>query len=127
MEPLLALLVGLLAGASVYLVLSRNLVRLLLGLVLVGNAANLAIFTVGGLTRGEAALVPEGLLAPPGPVANALPQALVLTAIVIGFGLVTFALVLVARTWAVTGELDIDRLRLAEPPGPDPAAPEPGP
>jgi multicomponent Na+:H+ antiporter subunit C len=115
-EPVLALLAGLLAGASVYLMLSRNLVKFLMGLVLVGNAANLVILAAGGLTPGAAALVPEGLAAPPGPVANALPQALVLTAIVIGFGLVTFALVLVARAFAATAEVDMDRLRLSEPP-----------
>ena len=101
MEPVVALLVGALVAASVYLMLRRNIVKFLFGLVLISNAANLIIFSAGRLTRAEPPLVPDGLSTPAVQVANALPQALVLTAIVIGFGLLAFTLVLVYRSWRV--------------------------
>ena len=115
MEGVLALLVGVLVAASVYLMLARNVLRFLFGLVLLSNAANLTIFAAGRLTRATPPLVPEGLTAPAETVANALPQALVLTAIVIGFGLLAFALVLVYRGYQVLGTLDSDAMRHAEP------------
>ncbi|GAB5468000.1 MAG: Na+/H+ antiporter subunit C [Rhodospirillales bacterium] len=116
MESVLALLIGLLVAASVYLMLARNVLRFIFGLVLLSNAANLAIFVAGRLTWAAPPLVPQGLEMPPELVANALPQALVLTAIVIGFGLLAFALALVFRTYQDLGTLDSDAMRLAEPP-----------
>ncbi len=115
MEAILALLVGILVAASVYLMLARNVLRFLFGLVLLSNAANLTIFAAGRLTPAVPPLIAEGLSAPPEMVANALPQALVLTAIVIGFGLFAFALVLVYRSYSALGTLDGDRMRVAEP------------
>ena len=115
METALAVLVGILVATSVYLMLARNVLKFLLGLVLLSNAANLTIFTAGRLTRAAPPLIPEGLDAPVGVVANALPQALVLTAIVIGFGLLAFALVLVYRGYHALGTLDSDAMRVAEP------------
>jgi multicomponent Na+:H+ antiporter subunit C len=115
METLLAFLVGWLFATAVYLMLSRSLVRYLFGLVLIGNAANLVIFASGRLTRGEPALVPDGLAAPAAAVANALPQALILTAIVIAFGLLAFAFVLAYRAHDELGTVDTDAMRVAEP------------
>jgi multicomponent Na+:H+ antiporter subunit C len=115
MEVLLALLVGWLFAAAVYLMLSRSLTRYLFGLVLIGNAANLVIFASGRLTHGEPALVSDGLSAPAAAVANALPQALILTAIVIGFGLMAFAFVLAYRAHDELGTVDTDAMRVAEP------------
>lgn len=119
MEPVVALLVGALVAASVYLMLRRNIVKFLFGLILISNAANLIIFAAGRMTRAEPPLVPDGLSAPAVQVANALPQALVLTAIVIGFGLLAFTLVLVYRSWRVLGTVDGDAMQVAE--GPSPA------
>ena len=115
MEALLALLVGVLVAASLYLMLARNVLRFLFGLVLLSNAANLTIFAAGRVTDAAPPLVPAGLGAPAEQVANALPQALVLTAIVIGFGLLSFALVLVYRGYQALGTLDSDAMRTAEP------------
>ena len=70
--------------------------------------------------------MPEGLPAPPGLVANALPQALVLTAIVIGFGLLAFALSLVFRGYQTLGTMDTDAMRFAEPRSDDPTGSAPG-
>lgn len=126
MAVVLALLVGLLFAASVYLMLSRTLVRYLFGLVLMGNAANLLIFAVGGLSLGEPAIVPSGLAGPDGPIANPLPQALILTAIVISFGLLAFAMVLAYRANEALGTTDTASMRVAEPPDNAPEAIEAG-
>ncbi|MCG8595254.1 MAG: Na+/H+ antiporter subunit C [Kiloniellales bacterium] len=120
MEAALAVLVGILVATSVYLMLARNVLKFLIGLVLLSNAANLTIFTAGRLVRAAPPLIPEGLDGPAGVVANALPQALVLTAIVIGFGLLAFALVLVYRGYHVLGTLDSHAMREAEPIGETP-------
>lgn len=110
METLLALLVGLLVAVAVYLMLSRRLVRVVLGFILLSNAANLVIFVAGRLTRGAAPLIEHGHETPAGPVANPLPQALILTAIVISFGLLAFTLALLYRTQKNAGTLRTDDL-----------------
>ena len=117
MEPVIAVLVGVLVAASVYLMLSRNVLRFLFGLILISNAANLTIFVAGRLTVGAPPLIPEGAEAPLHVAANALPQALVLTAIVIGFGLFAFALALAFKAYQTLGTLDTDEMRIAEPKG----------
>ncbi|WP_372893508.1 Na+/H+ antiporter subunit C [Rhodosalinus sp.] len=115
MELLVAVMVGVMVAASVHLMLARNVLRFIFGLILISNAANLTIFVSGRLTAESPPLIPEGADAPVGQVANALPQALVLTAIVIGFGLFAFALTLVYRTYQTLGTLNSDEMRLAEP------------
>ncbi|WP_193162287.1 Na+/H+ antiporter subunit C [Microbulbifer hainanensis] len=119
METALAVLVGIMVATGVYLMLTANLLRYLFGLILLSNAANLAIFATGRLTRAVPPLVPEGLQAPAEPVANALPQAMILTAIVIGFGLLAFTLALVVRCYRELGTLDANAMRLSEPPAAD--------
>jgi multicomponent Na+:H+ antiporter subunit C len=115
MEVVLSILVGVLFATAIYLMLARNLLRFLFGLILISNGANLAIFAAGRLTAGAPPLIAEGADGPAGLVANALPQALVLTAIVIGFGLFAFALVLTLRAYWSLGTLDTDEMRVAEP------------
>ena len=114
MEVMLSFLVGVLVAAAVYMMLARNLLRFLFGLTLISNAANLAIFGSGRLGQ-EPPLIPDGAYAPVTEVSNALPQALVLTAIVIGFGLFAFALVLALRAYGSLGTLFTDEMRIAEP------------
>ena len=112
----IAFLAGALVAGAAYLMTSRNLIRYLFGLILLSNAANLAIFGSGGLVFGSPPLVaPDGYTVD-GYVANALPQALILTAIVIGFGLLAFALALVHRAHEALGTVNSDNMRLAEPP-----------
>jgi multicomponent Na+:H+ antiporter subunit C len=115
MEALLALLIGALVAASVYLMLSRHVVRFLFGLVLFSNAVNLLLFAAGRVLWGEPPLVPDGASAPLEAVANPLPQALILAAIVIGFGLLAFALVLSVRAAGALDTADLDAMRAAEP------------
>ena len=115
MEALTALIVGVLVAASVYLMLARNFMRFLFGMILLSNAVNLTIFASGRMTKGAPALVPYGEDGPLGVVGNALPQALVLTAIVIGFGLLAFTLALAFEGYRRMNSVDTDEMRFAEP------------
>ena len=110
MELLLALAAGVLYAAGIYLMLRRRLAQLIIGLGLLSNGTNLLIFTAGGLTRGHPPVVPAGADALIPPYADPVPQALVLTAIVIGFGLLAFLLVLAHRVHATVGTDDVDEL-----------------
>lgn len=120
MEVLIAIMTGVMVSAGVYLMLARNVLRFLFGLVLISNAANLTIFVSGRLVAAAPPLIHDGAVAPAGEVANALPQALVLTAIVISFGLFAFALTLVYRGYQSLGTLMSDEMRVAEPREEDP-------
>lgn len=86
-----AVAVALLVAAGTYLVLQRGLVRVTFGFVLLGHAANLVLLAAGGMGRREAPLAPFD---DPGAVADPLPQAFVLTAIVITFGITVYLLAL---------------------------------
>lgn len=108
MEVLLALASGVLYAAGIYLMLRRRLAQLIVGLGLLSNGTNLLIFTAGGLTRAQPPVVPEGPAGLMPPYADPVPQALVLTAIVIGFGLLAFALVLAHRVHETLGTDDVD-------------------
>jgi multicomponent Na+:H+ antiporter subunit C len=110
MELLLALASGVLYAAGIYLMLRRRLAQLIIGLGLLSNGTNLLIFTSGGLTRARPPVVPEGETALLPPYADPVPQALILTAIVIGFGLLAFSLVLAHRVHATVGTDDVDDL-----------------
>lgn len=109
----LALLAGLLTGVAVYLLLQRHALRVVLGLSLLSNAINLAILTAGGAARANAAIVPAGATTPVAPWSEPLPQALVLTAIVISFGATAFLIALLVRHARQGGGADVDA-----PPGP---------
>ena len=113
MEALLSITVGGLYAAGFYLILRRSLVKVIIGLAMLSHAANLFLFTVGGLTRGRVPLVPsdaESDIVSASTVADPLPQALILTAIVIGFGVQAFALVLFKRFYGASGYDDLDHL-----------------
>lgn len=111
MEPVMAIAIGILFTAAIYMMLRRSIVKLVIGLMLLSNAAHLLIFSIAGLRRGAPPLVPEGATAPVGAVADPLPQALVLTAIVISFGVLSFAVVLVRRAWEIVRADDLDQMK----------------
>ena len=110
MEAVLALLAGVMVAASMYLILSRNLVRFIFGLVLASNAVNLIIFAGGRFSSSRPPLIPEGALQIEAQVANSLPQALILTAIVIGFALLAFIFTLFMRASNALGTVDTERM-----------------
>jgi multicomponent Na+:H+ antiporter subunit C len=115
MDFVLAALVGLFIAIGTYLLLSRSVIRMLIGLTIFGNGVNLLIFTAGRVTQAVAPIVPEGLDVPEGAIANPLPQALILTAIVIGFSMFAFLLVLAFRAYQSLDADNTDTMRLAEP------------
>lgn len=114
MESALALLTGTMVAASVFLMLGRNLVRFIFGLVLASNAVNLIIFTSGRLQTDNPPLIPPGSTHAVSPLANSLPQALILTAIVIGFALLAFIFILFFRTYQSLGTVDTEAMHDAE-------------
>ena len=115
MEPLLSILVGLFFAAAIYLMLSKFSIRIILGIAILGNAVNLLLFTSGRLTREVPPIIPAGLDALPSGTANALPQALILTAIVISFSFLAFLLVLTYRAYQDLGTDDTSEMHAAEP------------
>ena len=119
METLLACLIGLMFAAALYLMLTGTLVKFVFGFTLIGNAVNLLIFTAGRLRHLQPPLIPPDRTGLTHAVSNALPQALILTAIVIGFAMVTFLLVLLLRTYAHTGTLDTGRAPFIDEAGED--------
>jgi multicomponent Na+:H+ antiporter subunit C len=123
METLLAFLVGAYFAAAIYLMISKHVVRVILGVALLSNGVNLLIFTAGRLYADVPAFIPAGLNVPEGMTANPLPQALILTAIVIGFSFFAFLLVLTYRAYHDLGTDDSDEMKLAEP---DPVMPPKG-
>lgn len=113
MEIVLALLVGVLSATGVYLLLRRSIVKLVLGIIFLSNAVNLTIFITTGLVQGKPAFVTEGS-ADPSKMADPIPQALILTAIVISFGLVAFTLALKYKIFSMTATDDLDELKETE-------------
>jgi multicomponent Na+:H+ antiporter subunit C len=116
MELLLAFVIGGLFAAGLYSILRRSIVRIAIGLVLLGHAANLLIFTAARLTRYQPPIVAPDAELVVQPAADPLPQAMILTAIVISFGVLVFALVLIHRVYQVVGSDDLDELTTTDRP-----------
>jgi multicomponent Na+:H+ antiporter subunit C len=111
MEIVLAFVVGGLYAAAVYTMLRRSIIRLVIGLMLLSHAANLLIFASANLTRGRPPIVPLGADRPVAPFADPVPQALILTSIVIGFAVLAFTLVLIKRAYQTVGTDDQAAMR----------------
>lgn len=110
MNILMAITVGLIIAVGIYLIMGRRLLHLLLGVALLGNGVNMLIVTAAGLTPDSPPLVAAGEQVPAADSADPLPQALVLTAIVIGFGMLGFAVALAWRTFYYGGDDDLDAM-----------------
>ena len=115
MDTVLCFVVGLLVSVAVYCMLSRNIMRFMYGLLMLSNAANLIIFLAGRINRGFAPIIGKDVDRLVAPYTNPLPQALILTAIVISFALFAFALVLTYRAYRGLGTINTDAMRTAEP------------
>lgn len=115
MEVAIAVLTGLYFAVSIYLMLSRHIIRILLGAAILSNGVNLTIFTNGRITREIPPFIAPDAYVPLEGIANPLPQALVLTAIVIAFSIFAFLLVLVFRSYQELGTDDTEEMREAEP------------
>jgi multicomponent Na+:H+ antiporter subunit C len=114
MEIVFAVLIGALFATGVYMMLRRSIVRLIIGLALLGNAANLLIFASGSLVRGKPPIVPEDSLQMNSQFADPLTQALILTSIVISFGVIAYGLVLVHKAYQALQTDDLDALNTTE-------------
>ena len=99
-----SLLAGVLFAAAVYLLLSWDLQRIAFGFILLSNAVNLLVLAAGGLTPGAA---PPLLRGDGRVMADPLPQAFILTAIVIGLGMTAFLLALAIRIQRESGSDDV--------------------
>ncbi len=110
MTVLLAVVIGLLYTLGFYMLLRRSIVKLIIGLGLLGHAVNLLVFLAGRLTAGAPPVVALGESGLAAPYADPVPQALILTAIVIGFGVQAFAVVLIKRTYEVLGTDDLNQM-----------------
>ncbi|MEK8132591.1 Na(+)/H(+) antiporter subunit C [Paenibacillus filicis] len=107
METLMVILVGILISIGTYLILSKQLLRIVLGTSIVGHAVNLLLITSGGLKTGSAPLLGEKVAS----FTDAIPQALILTAIVINFAVTALVLVLCYRSYQSFGTDDMEQLR----------------
>ncbi len=114
MEVVLALMTGILYAAGIYLMLRRSFVKLIIGMILLGNGANLLIFLLGRIAKGKPPIIPEGLKSMADAYADPVPQALILTAIVISFGLQSFAIILMKRAYSVSQTDDLDEIHISE-------------
>lgn len=104
MEALIASAIGLLVAGAVYLVLRARTFDVILGLSLLSYAINLFVFVVGRLRMGAAPVVVKGAPVDPAAFADPIPQALVLTAIVIGFAMTALSVVLAIRSHMLAGD-----------------------
>ena len=113
MIVVMVIVIAVLYGTGAYLLLQRNLSRIVIGLGLLGHGANLMLLMAGG-RAGQAPIVGED----GGPFADPLPQALALTAIVITFGVSAYLLTMAYRSWMMNQsdevEDDVEDRRIAE-------------
>lgn len=110
METSMIIVIGVLFTIGTYMILSRTMLRIILGTSIIGHGVNLLLLTMGGLKKGGPALLgfKETVFTDP------VPQALLLTAIVINFATTAFFLVLAYRTYEVVGTDQVDELRSYE-------------
>ena len=108
MELIIALGIGVLAGCGVWLVLRPRTFQVVLGLSLLSYAVNLFIFMMGWVRGGRAPFVEPGVPVDPAAFADPLPQALVLTAIVIAFATTALLLVVLLAARGLTGTDHVD-------------------
>jgi multicomponent Na+:H+ antiporter subunit C len=110
MNSMMAVLIGLLFSAGLFMMMRRSIVKVIIGVVLVSHSVNMLIFTAAGLRRAAPPIIPEGAMQATAVIVDPVPQALILTAIVIGFGVLAFSVVLIHRTYATAGTDDLDKL-----------------
>src|SRR3954465_14021830 len=113
MELLLAIVAGVLYASGLYLMLRRRLAQLIIGLGLLSNGTNILILPAAGVTRAKPPLMSAGMAADQ--FADPVPQSLILTAIVIGFGVLAFSLVLAHRVHQAVGSDDVDQVAVDAP------------
>lgn len=107
MEILMSFLIGIIFMSATYLMLSKSLLRIIVGTGLLSHGVHLLLLTMGGLKKGAAPLLGQQAEAYTDP----LPQALILTAIVIAFGITALFLVVAYRTYQELGTDNMELMR----------------
>jgi multicomponent Na+:H+ antiporter subunit C len=107
MEIVMAIVIGILFMCATYLILSKSILRIIVGTGLLSHGAHLLILTMGGLKQGAVPLLSEEAAS----YVDPLPQALILTAIVISFGVTAFLLVVAYRAYQELGTDDMECLK----------------
>lgn len=107
MEVLMIITVGVLCAVATYLILSKSMLRVIIGIVILSHGAHILLLTMSGLKEGSPPVLGEEAVSYTDP----LPQAMILTAIVIGFGITAFMLVLAYRTYKAHKTDNFDDLR----------------
>lgn len=108
MELIYAIAIGVLAGSGVWLILRPRTFQVIMGLTLMSYAVNLFIFGMGRLTVGRPPVIDPAAMPDPAAMADPIPQALVLTAIVIGFATTALFLVVLLASRGLTGTDHVD-------------------
>ncbi len=108
MELILSLAIGVLAGSGIWLILRPRTFQVIMGLSLLSYAVNLFIFSMGRLSIGAAPIIDAGKGSDPALYADPVPQALVLTAIVIGFATTALFLVVLLASRGLAGNDHVD-------------------
>lgn len=108
MEPIIAIAIGVLSASGIWLLLRPRTFEVIIGLSLIAYAVNLFIFAMGRLKTGAEPILESGAPVDPALFADPLPQALVLTAIVIGFAMTALFLVVLLATRGFTGTDHVD-------------------
>jgi multicomponent Na+:H+ antiporter subunit C len=116
MEIILPIVTGFLYAVGLYLMLRRSFIQLIIGIIIFAHASNLFIFVAGSIVRGGSPFVREGTGVSLSQTADPLPQAMILTAIVIGLGIQAFAIVLLKRVYYVVETSDLDKLNETDKP-----------
>lgn len=114
MEVLLAIVIGVLYATGLYLMMRRSIVKLIIGIGLLAHGVNLLVFTLGRINRDTPPIIDKKEEILTGSFADPLPQALILTAIVIGFGVLAFTLVLIREASQGVGSGDVEQFVSAE-------------
>lgn len=113
MNLVISLIIGLLFSTSVFLIFQKSLFKLIIGVILFSYAVLFFLFTVGGLTRNAPPIISDNVLNPE-QLADPVPQALTLTAIVISIGVQIFVIVLLKKVTELVGTEDLDELNTTD-------------
>jgi multicomponent Na+:H+ antiporter subunit C len=111
---ILAILTGSVFAMGIYMILRRSLVKLITGMILLFQAVPLAIFVSGKKVVAGSPIIAEGAKKMTEPVSDPLPQAMILTAIVISFGLLAFSIILINRVYKSLHTEDLNDIRNSE-------------
>lgn len=112
MNLIISIIVGLLFASSIYLMLNRSFFRLILGVIIFGYATIFFLFVVSGIIRNHPPLLRD--VDQTAQLADPLPQAMTLTAIVIGIGIQLFVIALLKKVFEVVHTDDLDKLNFTD-------------